>query len=47
LLLAEAFPHIGLRRREFLAYNEPSKNGLDHPLLRHLHEKVGKYRMRV
>ena len=47
LLLAEAFPHIGLHQGEFLAHNEPLKNGLDRPLLRHLHEKVGKYRMRV
>jgi hypothetical protein len=45
LLLAEAFPHISLPRQEFLAHNE--KNGLDRPLLRHLRQKVGEYRMRV
>ena len=47
LLLAEAFPHIGLYLGEFLAHNEPLKNGLDRPLLRHLHEKGGEYRMRI
>jgi hypothetical protein len=46
LLLGEAFPDVGLQRGEFLAHNPP-KNGLDRPLLRHLQEKIGKYRMRV
>jgi hypothetical protein len=47
LLLAEAFPHLGLHQEEFLAHNDLPKNGLDRPLLRHLREKVGKYRMRI
>jgi hypothetical protein len=45
LLLAAAFPHICLPQQEFLAHNE--RNGVDRPLLRHLREKVGEYRMRV
>jgi hypothetical protein len=47
LLLGEALPHLGLHQGEFLAHNELPKNGLDRPLLRHLQERVGKYRMRV
>ena len=47
LLLAEAFPHIHLPQREFLAHTELPENGLKRPLLRHLHEEVSEYRTRV
>jgi hypothetical protein len=47
LLLGEAFPHIRLPKREFLAHRGLLKNGLNRPLLRHSREKVGEYRMRV
>jgi hypothetical protein len=45
LLLAAAFPHMGLPQQEFLAHSE--RNGLDHLLLRHLRKMVCEYRMRV